>query len=94
MPKSKVDGFELSANWRPERGLSLHGDVTYIKLEDPPVLQKLSRLHALTEGRIRVFGGLGGLYFLEELQRGAAGIMTADQAEILRRGGADRRTGA
>lgn len=66
--------------------LVLDGDVTYIKLEDPPVLQKLSRLHALTEGRIRVFGGLGGLYFLEELQRGAAGIMTGfSYPEVLKR---------
>jgi len=40
------------------------------------VLQKLTRIMELTEGRIGVFGGLGGEYFLEELQRGAVGIMT------------------
>lgn len=56
--------------------LSNDGLAPYIKLEDPPVLQKLSRLRDLTDGRIGVFGGLGGEYFLEELQRGAVGIMT------------------
>jgi 4-hydroxy-tetrahydrodipicolinate synthase len=29
-----------------------------------------------SDGRIGVFGGLGGQYFLEELQRGSVGIMT------------------
>jgi len=52
------------------------GFTPYIKLEEPPVLPKLSRLLELTGGRIGVFGGLGGEYFLEELQRGALGIMT------------------
>jgi hypothetical protein len=45
-------------------------------VEDPPVLQKLSRILELAPGTIDVFGGLGGEYFLEELQRGAKGIMT------------------
>ena len=56
--------------------LANDGLTPYIKLEDPPVLQKLSRVRELTSGRIGVFGGLGGEYFLEELQRGAVGIMT------------------
>lgn len=46
-----------------------------IKLEEKPVLPKLSRI---LEGapESRVFGGLGGMYCLEELGRGASGIMT------------------
>ena len=52
------------------------GLTPYVKLEDAPVLQKLSRVRELTGGAIGVFGGLGGEYFLEELQRGAVGIMT------------------
>ncbi len=56
--------------------LANEGFARYIKLEDPPVLPKLSRVLALTDGAIGVFGGLGGEYFLEELQRGAVGIMT------------------
>ncbi len=47
-----------------------------IKAEDPPVLQKLTALMEQTDGRIESFGGLGGEYFLEELARGARGIMT------------------
>ncbi|HKI56061.1 MAG TPA: dihydrodipicolinate synthase family protein [Trueperaceae bacterium] len=56
--------------------LANEGFAPYVKLEDPPVLQKLTRLRELTGGAIGVFGGLGGEYFLEELQRGAVGIMT------------------
>ena len=50
--------------------------VRYIKLEDYPVLAKMSRIQALAPDSIGIFGGLGGLYFLEELQRGSRGIMT------------------
>lgn len=46
-----------------------------IKLEEPPVLVKTSQV---LEGapQLAVLGGLGGVYFLEEMQRGAVGIMT------------------
>lgn len=50
--------------------------VQYIKLEEQPVLVKLSRILELAGGSIGIFGGLGGEYFLEELQRGSRGIMT------------------
>jgi len=50
--------------------------VQYIKLEDCPVLAKMSRIQALAPDSIGIFGGLGGVYFLEELQRGSRGIMT------------------
>ncbi len=50
--------------------------VQYIKLEDYPVLAKLSRIRSLAPDSIGIFGGLGGIYFLEELQRGSRGIMT------------------
>lgn len=48
----------------------------YIKLEDYPVLAKMSRIQKLAPDSIGIFGGLGGMYFLEELQRGSRGIMT------------------
>ncbi len=47
-----------------------------IKLEEAPSPQKLSQVLALTGDRVRVFGGLGGVFLLEELGRGAAGAMT------------------
>jgi 4-hydroxy-tetrahydrodipicolinate synthase len=48
----------------------------YIKLEEAPTPQKLARTKALVNDQIGIFGGLGGVYFLEELVRGAAGTMT------------------
>jgi 4-hydroxy-tetrahydrodipicolinate synthase len=50
--------------------------VRYIKLEDYPVLAKMSRIQSMAPDAIGIFGGLGGMYFLEELQRGSRGIMT------------------
>ena len=50
--------------------------VQYIKLEEQPVLTKLSRIRDLAANDIGIFGGLGGEYLLEELQRGSQGVMT------------------
>ncbi|HTI53801.1 MAG TPA: dihydrodipicolinate synthase family protein [Verrucomicrobiae bacterium] len=47
-----------------------------VKLEEPPTLPKITRLRALFGGRVAIFGGLGGVYFFEELSRGADGAMT------------------
>ena len=48
-----------------------------IKLEDPPTPFKTSRILDETAGLdVRVFGGLGGVFLLEELLAGAAGAMT------------------
>lgn len=51
-------------------------NVNYIKLEEVPVLDKLTQIRAKANAGFGIFGGLGGVYFLEELQRGANGIMT------------------
>ena len=50
--------------------------VHYIKLEEHPVLAKMSRIQELAPDSIGIFGGLGGVYFFEELARGSRGIMT------------------
>jgi 4-hydroxy-tetrahydrodipicolinate synthase len=48
-----------------------------IKLEDPPTPFKTSRiLEACGETPVRIFGGLGGVFLLEELLAGATGAMT------------------
>jgi 4-hydroxy-tetrahydrodipicolinate synthase len=48
-----------------------------IKLEDPPTPFKTSRILDQTAGLdVRVFGGLGGVFLIEELLAGAAGAMT------------------
>jgi 4-hydroxy-tetrahydrodipicolinate synthase len=47
-----------------------------VKLEEAPTLPKITRLRELLSRRVAIFGGLGGVYFFEELSRGADGAMT------------------
>jgi 4-hydroxy-tetrahydrodipicolinate synthase len=48
-----------------------------IKLEDPPTPFKTARILEQAGGlEVRIFGGLGGVFLLEELMAGAAGAMT------------------
>lgn len=47
----------------------------YFKLEEAPVPPKVSRILERNP-EARIFGGLGGQYFLHELERGAVGTMT------------------
>ncbi|CAA9458389.1 MAG: Dihydrodipicolinate synthase family protein RL4423 [uncultured Rubrobacteraceae bacterium] len=51
----------------------------YVKLEEAPTTIKITSLLDRIEEpekRAGIFGGLGGMYFYEELARGAVGIMT------------------
>ena len=49
----------------------------YVKLEEAPTPTKVTAVRSLPGGaRLGIFGGLNGLYFFEELARGADGIMT------------------
>ena len=64
---------------RPEvvARLAKEGGVHMIKMEEPPVGPKISRIRDLAgDEAMKIFGGLGGMFFLEELQRGAVGTMT------------------
>ena len=47
----------------------------YLKLEDPPLMQKIDAIRACSD-KFEIFGGLGGMFLLEELGRGASGTMT------------------
>lgn len=49
--------------------------LTAVKLEDPPSPLKLGRLRARCPD-LKLYGGLGGVFLLEELGRGANGTMT------------------
>jgi 4-hydroxy-tetrahydrodipicolinate synthase len=63
----------------PEFIAKLHNelpDAKYLKLEDPPTPQKISRVVESTGGSMGIFGGLGGAFLFEELRRGAIGTMT------------------
>jgi 4-hydroxy-tetrahydrodipicolinate synthase len=48
----------------------------FVKLEEAPTTIKISSVLKNAETEVGVFGGLGGMYFYEELVRGASGIMT------------------
>lgn len=50
--------------------------VAYAKVEAQPTPPKFTAIRKLSADRLGLFGGLGGLYFYEELCRGARGIMT------------------
>ena len=47
----------------------------YLKLEDPPLMQKIDAIRQESD-QFEIFGGLGGMFLLEELARGASGTMT------------------
>ncbi len=51
-------------------------NVQYLKLEDPPTPNKITAIRDLIEDRLTIFGGLGGVFLLDELSRGSVGAMT------------------
>ena len=50
--------------------------VIYLKLEDPPTPSKITAIRNLTGDKLSIFGGLGGVFLLDELNRGSSGAMT------------------
>ena len=50
--------------------------VRYLKLEDPPTPTKITAIRDLIGDRLGIFGGLGGVFLMDELARGAMGAMT------------------
>lgn len=66
-----MDSAFLAALLREVKGICA------IKLEDAPSAPKIARLIQQSDNAaVPVFGGLGGMYLLEELLAGAAGAMT------------------
>ena len=51
-------------------------DAKYLKLDDPPTPQKITRVVESTGGSMGIFGGLRGVFLFEELRRGEIGTMT------------------
>jgi 4-hydroxy-tetrahydrodipicolinate synthase len=47
----------------------------FLKLEDDPAPMKITQIRAISRD-VKIFGGLGGMMFLEELRHGAIGTMT------------------
>ena len=50
--------------------------VRYCKIEAPPTPPKIRAIKALAGDRLTLFGGLGGLFLVDELAQGGAGAMT------------------
>src|SRR5206468_4719603 len=51
-------------------------EVCGIKLEEEPTPPKIAKVRALLGQSIRIFGGLGGVHCLRELEHGADGFFT------------------
>src|SRR5262245_46345174 len=49
--------------------------LVFLKLEDEPAPTKVTQIRAISKD-VKIFGGLGGMMFLEELRHGAIGTMT------------------
>jgi 4-hydroxy-tetrahydrodipicolinate synthase len=49
--------------------------LAFLKLEDEPAPMKITQIRAISKD-VQIFGGLGGMMFLEELRHGAIGTMT------------------
>lgn len=49
--------------------------VQYVKVESPPTAPKISEVIRSSEGRLITFGGLNGLFMVEETQRGSRGLI-------------------
>lgn len=52
-------------------------NITHVKVEAPPTSVKITEVIEQSEGLLTVFGGLNGMYYYEELCRGAVGMMPA-----------------
>jgi 4-hydroxy-tetrahydrodipicolinate synthase len=56
----------------------------YLKLEEPQVMTKLLAIREVTQDKIKVMDGTGGLYLLELIPAGIAGVMSGlGSADIL-----------
>jgi 4-hydroxy-tetrahydrodipicolinate synthase len=69
------NGVILSPELLAEMARSMER-VQYLKLEDPPTPVKLQRVRQQAGDRLGVMGGLGGMFYFEELEQGALGTMT------------------
>jgi 4-hydroxy-tetrahydrodipicolinate synthase len=81
-----VDTAIVVQDFPPVNGIMMSADLLaaiaeqipncrYLKLEDPPLMEKIAAVRERTD-KFAIFGGLGGMFLLEELRAGAAGTMT------------------
>ena len=66
------------ASISPQLALRIQNEnqnVKYIKVESLPSVPRISSMSRIVGNKLKIFGGSGGNFFLEELQRGACGTM-------------------
>jgi 4-hydroxy-tetrahydrodipicolinate synthase len=69
-------GFSMSPAWLAALAREIPA-CRYAKIEHVPTASKMAAIaEQAADNRLGLFGGTFGLYFLEELERGARGIMT------------------
>ncbi len=69
-----VGGITMSAELIAKLGAATPR-LSFLKLEDEPAPMKVTQIRAASKD-VKIFGGLGGMMFLEELRHGAIGTMT------------------
>ncbi|AQS57612.1 dihydrodipicolinate synthase family protein [Novibacillus thermophilus] len=52
-------------------------NISYVKVESPPTTPKIKEIVDKSGGNLKVFGGMNGMYLIEELESGAIGTMPA-----------------
>lgn len=67
-------GVTVSARWVAELNSSFP-HFRYIKLEEPLMAARVREINEATQGRVGVLEGWGGLYMLELIRAGIAGVM-------------------
>jgi 4-hydroxy-tetrahydrodipicolinate synthase len=72
----QLTGVPMPASWLAQLARDCPA-ISSVKIEGTPAGEKTTQLLALSEGRMDVFAGWGGLSFWEGLVRGAAGCMPA-----------------
>ena len=70
-----ANGVSLSPRAMADLVASVPSIVT-IKLEDPPTPLRIAQTLELAGDQVSIVGGLGAVYLLDELRRGASGTMT------------------
>ena len=71
----QTSGVDMPLNFIKEAARNIHS-IKYLKLEDPPTPTKITAIKSEIGDRLGIFGGLGGVFLLDELKRGSIGAMT------------------
>ena len=71
----QTSGVHMPVDFIKEAAMNIPG-IKYLKLEDPPTPTKITSIKSIIGDRLGIFGGLGGVFLLDELKRGSIGAMT------------------